>query len=224
MPRSSLFVVMAVAGVLAGCGGKTKEAATPTSPTDPRGEVMNAFVIAAATADAGTMWELLSERSQKQAGTVAEFEKTTAPLLRRQLAPFARGSLPVQVSENLDGVFGLLSLSRGPHAYAVPFRHEGNVWRVELPGRLRIGQLRPPPGSRGKFLSQIAVETHGPGGASLALLYVDGVTLDAKAYADPNSATIYANFASPLEPGRHTAVAFASTGTNAAARAWTFYP
>ena len=155
---------------------------------------------------------------------MAKFEKTTVPLLRRQLAPFAKGSLPVQVSENLDGVFGLVALSRGPHAYAVPFRHEGSLWRVELPGPLRIGQLRQPPGSRGKFLRQIAVETHGPGGAGLALIYVDGVTLDAKAYAGPNSATIYANFESQLEPGRHTAVAFASTGTAAAARAWTFYP
>ena len=132
--------------------------------------------------------------------------------------------MPVQVSERLDGQFGIVALARGRHAYATPLRNEGNAWRVELPGPLRMEVLGPPPGSRGKFLNQIGVETHGPGGAGFALLYLDGVTLDPKTYPGPNSATVFANFENSLEPGRHTAVAFVSTANNAVARAWTFFP
>jgi hypothetical protein len=56
------------------------------------------------------------------------------------------------------------------------------------------------------------------------VLYLDGVTLDAKTASGPAGATIFANFTNPLEPGLHTAVAFTSAAGNAAARAWTFYP
>ena len=55
-------------------------------------------------------------------------------------------------------------------------------------------------------MNQIGVEKHGAGGAGIALLYLDGVTLDPQTSADADSATIYANFANKLQPGRHTAV------------------
>ena len=186
---------------------------------------MEAFVAAAADDDAGTAWELLSQPSQRHAGpTLEDFEKKMFPELRRTLAAFAGGKLPVQVSERIDDQFGLVALSRGRDAYATPLRLEGDVWRVELPGPVRIEVLGPPPGSRGKFAQQIGVEKHGPGGAGVAVLYLDGVTLDPRTSSSPKGATIFANFANPLEPGLHTAVAFTSAGGNAAARAWTFYP
>jgi hypothetical protein len=207
---------------LAACGGDDKQA-EPTPAADPGQEVMTALVAAAADNDAETAWELLSEPSQRREGpTFEEFEQSTFPELRRTLAPFANGPLPVKVSENVDGEFGLVALSRGSSAYAVPLRREGEVWRVELPGPVRIEILGPPPGSRGKFVNQIGVEKHGAGGAGIALLYLDGVTLDPQTAADADSATIYANFENPLEPGLHTAVAFTSAGGQAAARAWTF--
>jgi hypothetical protein len=218
--RVGLILVALLA--LAGCGGDDKQAA-PTPAADPGREVMAALVAAAADDDAETVWKLLSQPSQRRVGpTFEEFERSEFSELKRTLAPFAGGSLPVEVSENVDGDFGLVALSRGRSAYAVPLRREGEVWRVELPGPVRIEILGPPPGSRGKFANQIGVEKHGAGGAGIALLYLDGVTLDPQTAADADSATIYANFANPLQPGLHTAVAFTSAGGQAAARAWTF--
>jgi hypothetical protein len=218
-----LPLVALLALTLAGCGGD--ETPTAATPPDPGREVMQALVAAAAANDAETTWELLSQPSRRRAGpTFRGFEQNAFPELRRTLAPFAKAPLPVEVSENIDGEFGLVALSRGASAYAVPLRREGEFWRVELPGPVRIDVLGPPPGSRGKFVQQIGVEKHGPGGAGVALLYLDGVTLDSRIASSANSATIFANFASPLKPGRHTAVAFTSAGGNAAARAWTFFP
>ena len=226
MLRVALVLVAAFALLAGGCGGDDdKQAAPPPQFSDPGREVMRAFVAAAADGYAETAWELLSQPSQRRAGpTLEEFEEETFPELRRTLAPFAGGKLPVEVSERIDEEFGLVALSRGRDAYATPLRLEGDVWRVELPGPVRIEVLGPPPGSRGKFVQQIGVEKRGPGGAGVAVLYLDGVTLDPRTSSGPEGATIFANFANPLEPGPHTAVAFTSAGGNAAARAWTFYP
>jgi hypothetical protein len=220
------MLVAALALLAAGCGGDDKQgAALPPAPPDPGREVVQALVDAAAESDAETAWELLSQPSQRRAGsTLDAFEATTFPELRRALAPFANGKLPVQVSEKLDEQFGIVALSRGRAAYATPLRLEGDHWRVELPGPVRIEVLGPRPGSRGKFVQQIGVEKHGPGGAGVAVLYLDGITLDAKTASGPEGATIFANFTNPLEPGLHTAVAFTSAAGNAAARAWTFHP
>ncbi len=86
---------------------------------------MQALVTAADAGDAETAWDLLSEPSQRREGPFEEFEQTTFPELRRTLAPFAKAPLPVEVSENIDGEFGLVALSRGGSAYAVPMRLEG---------------------------------------------------------------------------------------------------
>jgi hypothetical protein len=218
------ILVLALALSTAGCGGGVKPAET-AAPVDPGRQVMGALVEAAARKDAPAMWALLSRPTRRRVGpTIDDFAAGKARELERTLAPFAHGKLPVEISENIGGGFGLVALSRGPHAYAVPFRREHGTWKVELPGPLRIKDLRPPPGSRGKFLNQIGIETAGRGGAGVAVLYLDGVTLDSRAYAGPNSATVYANFESKLVRGRHTAVAFVSTGPNAAAKAWTFFP
>jgi hypothetical protein len=222
-----LVLVLTLVLSAAGCGsdGEKETTTSATTPADPGREVMGALVDAAARKDADAMWALLSKPSQRREGpTVDDFENGKARELERTLAPFAGGKLPVEVSENIGGGFGLVALSRGPNAYAVPFRKENGTWRVELPGPLRIEVLGPPPGSRGKFVNQIGVATHGPGGAGVGLLYVDGVTLDSRSYSGPKGATIFANFATKLAPGRHTAVAYASTGKNAAAKAWTFFP
>ena len=56
-----------------------------------------------------------------------------------------------------------------------------------------------PPDSRGEFVKQIGVEKHGAGGAGIAVLYLDGVTLDAETFSDADSATIFANFENAAE-------------------------
>jgi hypothetical protein len=216
--------VIVISLLLAACGGDDKQAEPMPAP-DPGAEVMAALVAAAADDNAETAWELLSQPSHRRAGpTFEEFERNEFPVLKRTLAPFAGGSLPVEVSEKIDDEFGLVALSRGEDAYAIPLRLEGDVWRVELRSPVRIDVLGPPPGSRGKFVQQIGVEKHGAGGAGIAVLYLDGVTLDAETASDADSATIFANFESNLKPGRHTAVAFTSAAGEAAARAWTFVP
>ncbi len=206
-----------------GAATTSRRATTPAA--DPGREVMEAFVAAAAEDDAESAWELLSEPAQRRAGpTFEDFERDEFPELKRELTPFAEGPLPVEVSEKIDDVFGLVALSRGGDAYATPLRLEGDVWRVELASPVRIDVLGPPPDSRGEFAQQVGVEKHGAGGAGIAVLYLDGVTLDAKTSSDADSATIFANFESDLTPGRHTAVAFTSAAGEAAARAWTFVP
>jgi hypothetical protein len=218
------LVVISASLLLAACGSDEEQPA-PTAAADPGREVMEAFVAAAADDDAETAWELLSAQSQERVGpTFEEFERDEFPELERRLAPFAGGSLPVEVSEKIDEEFGVVALSRGEDAYATPLRLEGDVWRVELEGPVRIDILGPPPDSRGQFSQQIGVEKHGAGGVGIAVLYLDGVTLDAETFSDADSATIFANFESDLEPGRHTAVAFTSAAGEAAARAWTFVP
>lgn len=223
------MVMLAVAAAVAGCGGDGEPSAT-TPPTetvapDPGREVVGTLVAAADEGDTKTMWELLSAGSQRRYGpTLEEFEEGLAPTLRESLAPFAGGELPVEVSENIGGGVGLVALSRGDDAWATALRREGPQWRVDLPGRLRISVSGPPPGSRGKFVNQIGIEVTGRAGAGTALLYLDGVTLDAEVYPGPTSATVFANFASGIEPGLHTAVAFATSGDEAAATAWTFRP
>jgi hypothetical protein len=218
-----LITVTALA--LSGCGGGEESAPTTTQTTarDPGREVMGAFVAAAAAGNNEAMWDLLSQPSRRRTGpTVEAFAKSEARRLQAQLAPFAGGTLPVEVSERVAGSpFGVVALVRGAKAFAVPLRLEANFWRVELPGPVRIEVLGPPPGSRGKFVNQVGVEVHGRG-PGLYALYVDGITLDTKGASGPTSATVFANFASSLERGRHAAVAFATRGENAAARAWTF--
>jgi hypothetical protein len=222
VPKASLALLVAVAW-LAACGAEDQ--AEPAKPPDPGREVVQTLVDAAASDDAETAWELLSQPSQKRAGpTLEEFERDAFPDLRRTLEPFAEPPLPVEVSENLDGEFGVVALSRGADAWAVPLRREGEVWRVEIASPVTIDVLGPPPGSRGKFAKQVGVEKRGAGGAGLAVLYLDGVTLNAETFADADSATIFANFESKLVPRRHTAVAFTSAAGEAAARAWTFVP
>jgi hypothetical protein len=217
----------AVALALAGCGGGSGSPADSgsTKARDPGRDVMTALVEAAQKNDTRTMWALLSRPTARRYGpTYAAFKRKHAPALRRALLPFAGGKLPVQISENIGFGFGVVALARGTHAYAAPMRKEGDFWRVELGGPFRIDVLGPPPNSRGKFLKQIGIETHGPQKYGVALLYLDGVALDAKPYAGPRSSTVYANFEQKLTPRLHTVVAYASSGPYAAARAWTFRP
>ena len=71
-------------------------------------------------------------------------------------------------------------------------------------------------------VQQIAFEIHGAPGGATAILYADGVNLRSREAVAGGSATVYANLESPLTRGRHTAVAFATDGDAAVARAWTF--
>jgi hypothetical protein len=226
--RRGTLIGIFVACVLlaAGCGGSSDATASEEAVSaDPGREVIEAFVSAAAAEDAHGMWNLLSAPSRRRYGpTLADFRAGEAKTLSRTLTPFSTGKLPVEVSENIDDLFGVVALSRGGHAFATPLRREADAWRVELPGPLKIDISGPPPGSKGKFVDQVAVEVVGRTGPGTAVLYMDGVTLDPKIYSGQTSATVYSSFPNGLEPGSHTVVAFATSGDSAAATAWTFWP
>jgi hypothetical protein len=229
-PVALVLVLLLACVALVGCGGDEKSAggsAQTTTVPDPGRDVLEAIIAASAEDDIETIWNLLSEQSRRRHGpTLEEFEQSAALRdLRRELAPFAKGELPIEVSENVAHGFGVVALARGRQAFATPLRREGELWRLELPGPMRIEVLGPDPGTKGEFVNQIGVETHGPrSGSGIGLLYLDGVTLDAKSFSGPRSSTIFANFAQTLEPGIHTVVAYGSSGPNAAAKAWTFEP
>jgi hypothetical protein len=71
-------------------------------------------------------------------------------------------------------------------------------------------------------VAQIGVVVHGLGSGGNGVLYVDGVTLAPRAASDVRSFTLFANLEAPLTAGRHIAVAFATRGDRATARAWAF--
>lgn len=126
-----LIIVAVICCAASACGDK-KDAAQ-TRPIDMRREVMKTLVAAAAADDAKMAWPLLSTPSQRREGSLAAFRKDTWPTLRSQLAPFAGGALPVQISENIDDRFGLIALSRGKHAFATAMRRTGPTWLMEIP-------------------------------------------------------------------------------------------
>ena len=122
-----LLVALAVAA--AGCGDKSSEPPGSASAKDPGRDVVGALVDAAAAGDSKAIWALLSRPSKRRLGpTEAAFAKSNElRALRRQLAPFRDGKLPVQISENIDDVFGVVALSRGSNAWAAPIRNEGDL-------------------------------------------------------------------------------------------------
>ena len=127
--------------------------------------------------------------------TFEEFERSEFPELKRTLAPFAGGSLPVEVSEKIDDEFGLVASQ--PGRSRVRCRHCASKARCGASSSrapCASTSSGPPPDSRGEFVKQIGVEKHGAGGAGIAVLYLDGVTLDAQTFSDADSATIFANF------------------------------
>jgi hypothetical protein len=211
--RKAACLLALVALLAAGCGGGSAD--------DPGAAVIAKLVDAAKNDDAAAMWQLLSTPSQRRLGPTEEaFAAKRAKSLARRLAPFADG-YELAVSNPITDLFGLVAIARGKSAFGTPLRLEGKDWKVELGGPIALEVLGPRPGSRGP-VGQVGVEVHTPGGVGDSLLYVDGSTLDARAYSGPKGATVFANIPGLLRPGRHVAVAYADRGDSAAATAWTF--
>jgi hypothetical protein len=216
----------------AGCGGGKKTSTPPPSTTttgahrslDPGYDAVIGMIRAVRSRDAQALWALLSKPTRRQLGpTLAAFRRRSAPTLERDFRYWLFHPFREVVSERITGRFGLIAIASGPRVFAAPLRLEGKQWKLDLdPGRLRILDLRPFPGSR-TSVGQIAYEIHGGRGGPTAVLYADGVTLNSREYAGPGSATVFANLDSPLTRGRHNAVAFVTEGDEAAAKAWTFF-
>ena len=218
----------AVAALLiaAGCGGGNSTATTGATassrtttrsqgPSDPGRDAIEAFVAAARRDDAAASWRMLSTPSRDRLGpTLAAFRRDEAAGLHKRFAPFR--AFEVIVSERITPELGIVAIDDGRRVDAVVLRLEGETWKVELGGPVRIQLIGQP------LLAQVAVSVEGPGGAGTAVMYVDGQTVIPKVYSSPTNSTVFANLEPPLDPGRHTLVVFASNGRDASAGAWAF--
>ena len=100
----------------------------------------------------------------------------------------------------------------------------GNAWQRAQQGTVKIDVLGPKPGSKGNPATpQVAAALSAGDDLAESALWVDGVELLEKGGGlTPTKGTIYGAPAAPLAKGKHTAIAYARTGTNALAVAWTF--
>jgi len=98
------------------------------------------------------------------------------------------------------------------------------AWKPDTSGVVKIDILGPQPGSKGNPPRlQVAAQLRGNADLVESALWVDGVELLEKGGGlTPTRGTIYGTTVAPLEPGKHTAVAYARTGTHGTAVAWTF--
>jgi len=100
----------------------------------------------------------------------------------------------------------------------------GDAWRPAKQGTVKIDVLGPKPGSKGNPATpQVAASLSAGGDLAESALWVDGVELLEKGGGlTPTKGTIYGAPAAPLTKGKHTAIAYARTATQAFAVAWTF--
>ena len=100
----------------------------------------------------------------------------------------------------------------------------GDAWKPAVQGTVRIRVLGPKPGSTGNpAIPQVAAALSAGSDLAESALWVDGVELLEKGGGlTPKHGTIYGAPASALTRGKHTAIAYARAGTQAAAVAWTF--
>jgi hypothetical protein len=236
MLRAALATI-AVAALVAGCGGKSKpESIQPpitTAPTgpDPGKQVIDAFVAAAGRGDAKALWALLSTATQARLGPFSHFRGVTAIELAGGVGLFARGTYKEIVSERVADRFGVVAIAglrtaegtREYAAYGTALRLEEGSWRVELGGPIQIQILGPGPGPAEQAVVQVGAEIHArAGGLATAVGWLDGATIPSQLRGTAKAATFFANLASPVAPGRHTAVVFAGGAKDASATAWTF--
>jgi hypothetical protein len=207
--RRLVVIALVLAGV-SGCGGSAEK------PDDPGLETLGAFLHAAEEGNPDLMRGLLSLESSRRLGTAALSK------LGARLRPLAR-SYRVLVSERITDDFGVAAVTGSAGVYAAALRKDGEEWRLELAGPVKIKPLGPDPGSREELVQQVAVEAEGGTGSGDALLYLDGVAIPfTKVYGGGSSFTAFANLPSPIRRGKHSIVAFAGREGDGSALAWTF--
>ena len=236
MLRAALATI-AVAALVAGCGSKSKpQSIQPPIKTAPKGpdpgkQVIDAFVAAAGRGDAKALWALLSAPTQARLGPLSHFRSATAVALAESVGSFARSTYNEIVSERVTDRFGVVAIAgfrpaegtREYAAYGTALRLEEGSWRVELGGPIEIKVLGPGPGPAEQPVVQVGAEIHARGGGlATAVGWLDGATVPSQLRGTTKAATFFANLASPVARGRHTAVVFAGGAKDASATAWTF--
>jgi hypothetical protein len=199
-------------------------AATTPDPAE-RLHALDRLVRAAGANDEPAMWAALSRVSRRRLGpTLADFRRRGARGVRAGVAPFVRGSYRVVLNADVDRGLAVVGVAKQDDAFAVPVRRERGVWKVEVISVFTVEAVRPLPGERVRVRTQLAAEVVAPGRIDGAAMWFDGRLFDARGYWSPNKKrlSIWGEAPQPLANGRHTVVAFATAGPEAAANAWTF--
>jgi hypothetical protein len=217
-----LVAVMAAVGAL--LTGHTTAATTFEQEQTLR--AFERLLDAAAAGDEPAMWAALSRPSRRRLGpTLADFRARGARGVGAELAPVARGKYRVILNAPVAAGLRLLAVTARDHALALPIRREGGRWQVEINPLFTVEAVRPLPGERVLRRTQLAAEVSAPGRIGGTAMWFDGRLFDARAYWSPNKQrlSMWGEAPQPLRTGRHTVVAFASTGSEASANAWVFY-
>lgn len=236
--RRAALLMFALALAASGCGGgKSTETTVPvttappvtTTSGDPGRDLIEAFAAAARAENAGALWSMLSTATKARLGTtLAKFRSGAARELTEGVGSFR--TFHVVVSERVTPEFGVVAIDGTQLAsgkpekaiYAVALRLEGETWKVELGAPVTIRPIGPDAGARERVVAQIAAAVEGPGGSGTAVMYLDGQTLSPQVRGTPTNSTMFANFDTGLDPGRHTVVVFAAADRDASATAWSF--
>jgi hypothetical protein len=173
------------------------------------------------------MWAALSRVSRLRLGpTLSDFRRRGARGVRDGIAPFAQGSYRVILDAIVDRGLAVVAIAGGREhdALAVPVRRERGAWRVEIDPAFTVEAVRPQPGERVLRRTQLFAEVSAPRKIEDAVMFFDGRLFDARAYWSPNRQrmSMWGEAPQPLTNGRHTVVAFATAGPEAAANAWVF--
>jgi hypothetical protein len=237
-----LFAAAAGIFVVAGCaGGGGEDTETSPPPPPPKavqeilrdatqvrpGVVLRDFVRAAARGDDRRMWERLSAPTRRRLGpSLKGFRGNAARVLERELASLGRRN-ELFLSQTITARFAVAAVARrrgqAYEAYAAALRLEGGLWRVELGSPVRISPLRPKPAETVERRTQLAAEVTAGERIVEAGLWLDGIAFPSRGGGQTPSRLTMFGESSTLARGPHSVVAFASTATNAAARAWSFH-
>jgi hypothetical protein len=242
-PSNRLLLSLVGVALLAGCGGG--ESAQPTTTNDfppapspppatttsgdPGKDAIDSLVAAARGGRADAMWSMLSAESKRRLGpTLARFRARGASRLAEAVGSFGR--YKVIVSERITPEFGVVAID-GPRVvdgkrvrdvYAAALRLEGEEWKLELGGPVKVRAVGPDPGAHERLVAQIAAAVSGKGGGGTAVVYVDGLTENPKVYGTASNSTLVVNYEPALDRGRHTVVVFGAVGRDASASGWWF--
>jgi hypothetical protein len=182
---------------------------------------------AARADDEPGMWAALSRVSRRRLGpTLVDFRQRGARGVRSSLEPLTEGPYRMIVNQQVDRRLAVVALARrGAYAaFAAPVRLEHGAWKVEIDPVFTIEAVRPLPEERVRKRTQLFAEVAAPGRLDGAAMWLDGFPFDARLYwsRDGKRMSMWGEAPQPLTKGRHTVVAFASAGPEAAANAWVF--
>jgi hypothetical protein len=230
-----LGAVAVAALLVVGCSQENEETEAPPPPPEPAveellgeierarpGVVLRDLVGAAARGDGRQIWERLSAPTRRRLGpTLNAFRREAAPALEQELASLGRRPELI-LSQTITPTFAVAAVGQASEVYAAALRREGGLWRVELASPIQIQPLRPKPGERVLRRTQLAAEVTAGTPIVEAGLWLDGLAFPSRGGGQtPSELTMFGE-TSVLARGPHLVIAFASTRTNASARAWAF--